>query len=93
MFANLLQLITRRTPPDYERSFVQEVRIKERAPRNRRIERLILVCWVLILAKSFLVIWVVDKYHLNFNANWIIVPTVIAALLCTAVYFLRDKLD
>jgi hypothetical protein len=90
MFSNLLQLITRRTPPDYERSFVQEVRVRERSPRNPRIERLILICWLLILVKSFLVIWLVDKYHLTFNADWIIVPTVIAASLCTAVYFWRD---
>lgn len=93
MFANLVQLITHRTPPEFEGSFVQGIRVKERPPRNLRIERLILACWVLILAKSFLVIWLVDKYHLGFNANWIIVPTVIAASLCTAVYFLRDKLD
>ena len=90
MFANLLQLITRRTPPDYERNFVQDVRVRQRSPRNLKIERLILVCWLLILAKSFLVIWLVGKYHLTFNADWIIVPTVIAALLCTAVYFWRD---
>jgi len=90
MFANLLQLITRRPPPDYERSFVQEVRVTERSPRNPRIERVILAGWVLILAKSFLVIWLVGKYHLSFNADWIIVPTVISAGLCTAVYFLRD---
>jgi len=90
MFANLLQLITRRPPPDYERSFVQEVRVTGRPPRNPRIERVILAGWLLILGKSFLVIWLVGKYHLNFNADWIIVPTVISAGLCTAVYFLRD---
>jgi hypothetical protein len=90
MFANLLQLITRRPPPDYERSFVQEVRVKQRSPRNPRIERLIVVCWLLIIAKSLLVVWLVGKYHLNFNAAWVIAPTVIFALLCTAVYFWRD---
>ncbi len=90
MFANFLQLITRRPPPDYERSFVQEVRVKQRSPRNPRIERLILGCWLLIIAKSFLVVWLVGKYHLNFNAAWVIAPTVIFALLCTAVYFWRD---
>ena len=90
MFANLLQLITRRSGPDYERSFVQDVHIKQRSPRNRRIERVILAGWVLILGKSVLVLWLVDKYHLGFNANWIIMPTVISALLCTAVYFFRD---
>ena len=45
---------------------------------------------MLIVGKSFLVVWLVDKYHLNFNAGWVIVPTVISALLCTAVYFWRD---
>jgi hypothetical protein len=35
-------------------------------------------------------IWVVDKYHLSFNANWVILPTVVSGLLCTAVYLWRD---
>jgi hypothetical protein len=90
MFANLLQLISHRTPPDFEHRFVQEVRAHARSPRNRRVERVLVAGWLLILAKSFLVIWLVDKYHLNFNPAWIIVPTVVAAGLCTAVYFLRD---
>lgn len=90
MFANLLQLITRRPPPDYERSFVQEIRVKQRSPRNPRIEQAIAAGWVLIVIKGFLVVWLVGKYHLNFHAGWIIGPTVISALLCTAVYFWRD---
>jgi hypothetical protein len=91
MFANLLQLITRRPPPDFERGFVQEVHVTQPSPRNPRTERIILAGWLFILGKSFLMIWLVDKYHLSFNANWIIVPTVISGLLCTAVYFfMRD---
>jgi hypothetical protein len=90
MFANLLQLITRRTPPDYERSFVQEVRVKTKSPRNPRLERIIIAGWVFIIGKSFLVAWLVEKYRLGFNAAWVIAPTVIFALLCTAVYFWRD---
>jgi hypothetical protein len=90
MFANLLQLITRRPPPDFEQGFVRDVHVTRRRARDRRTERILLAGWVLILCKSFLMIWVVDKYHLKFNANWIIVPTVIAALLCTAVYFRRE---
>jgi len=90
MFANLLQLITRRTPSDYERNFVREVRVRQRSPRNPKIERLFLWCWVIILVKSFLVLWVVHKYHMSFSANWIIIPTVVAALVCTAAYFWRD---
>jgi hypothetical protein len=90
MFANLLHLITRQPPPNFEHSFVQEVRVKQRSPRNPLIERAIVAGWVLIVAKSFLVVWAVGKYHLNFHAGWIIVPTVISALVCTAVYFWRD---
>ena len=90
MFANLLQLITRRPPPDYERSFVQEVRVRTKSPRNPRVERAIVWGWVLIIGKSFLVVWLVNKYHLQFHPAWVILPTIISALLCTAVYFWRD---
>jgi hypothetical protein len=90
MFANLLQLITRRPPADFEHGFVQEVHVSRQSPRHPRTERIILAGWLLILGKSFLMIWLVDTYHLSFNANWVIVPTVISALLCTAVYFRRD---
>jgi uncharacterized membrane protein YgcG len=90
MFANLVQLITRRPPPDFERRFVEDVHVTRRHARNRRTERILLAGWVLILLKSFLMLWLVDKYHLRFNANWVIVPTVIAALLCTVVYFQRE---
>jgi hypothetical protein len=90
MFANLLQLISRRPPLDYERGFVEEVRISERLPRNRKVERLILVCWILILLKSWLMIWLVAHYHLTVNPLWVTVPTVMFALMCTAVYFWRD---
>jgi len=90
MFANLIQLITRRPAPGYERGFVDEVHLTTRSPRNPRLERIILAGWLLIVAKCFLMIWLVDKYHLPFNANWVILPTVIFALLCTGVYFWRD---
>ncbi len=91
MFANLLQLITGRPPVDYERSFVREVRVRRPYPRNQRTEKLILAGWLFILAKSFLMIWLVDRYHVPINADWVIVPTVAFALVCTAAYFfLRD---
>ena len=91
MFANLLQLITGHPPDDFERAFVRDVRVRCRLPRDPRTEKLLLACWVLILAKSFLMIWLVDRYHVPINANWVIVPTVAFALVCTAAYFfLRD---
>lgn len=91
MFPNLLQLITRRPPPDYDRGFVEEVRLVEYAQsRNPRVEKLILICWLLIAGKCWLVMWAVEKYHMKFNALWVNAPTVTFALMCTAIYFFRD---
>ena len=91
MFANFLQLITGRPPAEHDRGFVEEVRLVEHArARNPRAEKLFLICWLLISAKCGLVIWLVDKYDMKFNALWVNAPTVCFALLCTAVYFFRD---
>lgn len=90
MFADLVRLISRRPPTDYERGFVRSVRVSDKSPRNRRLERLFAVCWVLIVAKSFAVVWLFDHYHVPVNPLWVIAPTVIFATLCTAVYLLRD---
>ncbi len=88
MFANLLQLISRRPPPDDERGFVREVSLASRPPRSRRTQWLLLAGWLLIAAKSWLVVWAVDHYHVPVNPMWVIVPTVIFAAVCTVVYFL-----
>lgn len=90
MFADLVRLINRRPPADYERGFVHSVKVSSKSPRNPRIERLFAICWVLIVIKSFAVIWLFDRYHVPVNALWVIAPTVIFAALCTAVYLLRD---
>jgi hypothetical protein len=89
MFANFLNLVAGRTPPAYERGFVREVTVVRRTERHPRTEKLILGGWALILAKSWLVIWLVGKYHVPVNADWIIAPTVIFAAVCTAVYYWR----
>jgi hypothetical protein len=90
MFADLVRLINRRPPADYERGFVRSVSVSTKSPRNRRVERLFAICWVLIVIKSFAVIWLFDHYHVPINALWVIAPTVIFAALCTVVYLLRD---
>jgi hypothetical protein len=90
MFADLIRLINRRPPQDYERGFVREVNVSERTPRNRRVERVLGVCWVLIILKSFGVVWLFDHYHIPVNPLWVIAPTFVFAALCTAVYLLRD---
>jgi hypothetical protein len=90
MFANLFHF-PRRSPPDYERGFIRDVRIEPAArPRNRRIERLLILCWVLIAIKSVVVIWAVRHYRIPFNPLWVIAPTVVFAALVTFVYWKRD---
>jgi len=91
MFANLLQLITRRPPTDHASSFVEEVRLMEHVrPRNPRAEKLFLICWLLIAGKCWLVVWLVEKYDMKFSPLWVNAPTVAFALLCTLVYLFRD---
>jgi hypothetical protein len=89
MFPNFLQLSARRPPSsDYDRGFVEEVRLADEVPKhNPRIEKIILVCWILIAAKCGLAIWLIDKYHMNFSSLWVTAPTVAFALMCTVAYF------
>lgn len=92
MFSNLVQLVTGRPPPGHDRRFVEEVRFAEALPaRNRRVEKILLVCWLLIAAKCALVFWLVAKYHMPFNALWVNAPTVGFALLCTGLVFFRRE--
>ncbi len=95
MFTNLLQLITgQHPPPEVERSaFVEEVRIHDpgRPRRNRKVERFLLVCWLLIAAKHVFVIWACQTYPVPFHQLWINFPTWLLGLLATAVYYLQAR--
>lgn len=91
MFANLVQLITRR-PPTVEavqRAFVQDVEVHHRPVRNARLERTILICWVLIAAKHVLIIWACRNYPVPFHQLWVNAPTWLLGALATGVYFGR----
>ena len=90
MFSDFVRLINRRPSADYERGFVRAVHVDHKAPRNLRGERILKIGWALIVAKSLLVVWLFDHYHIPVNALWVIAPTVVFAVLCTAVYLLRD---
>jgi hypothetical protein len=89
MLPNFLQLFGRQPDDDYERAFVQDVAVREQPQRSRRVERLIYLGWLLIAAKSVLVWWACMKYHVPIHPLWIVAPTVMFGLLCTAVYFGR----
>jgi len=88
MFTNLFPF-SRRPSPAYERSFVEEVRVSRPAPRNRQIERLFVICWILIAIKSAIVFWAVRHYHIPFSALWVVAPTIAFAALVTYVYWQR----
>lgn len=90
MFANLIQLLQGRSSLDYDRAFVKDVRIRQRTSRSRRSELLLAVGWLLIGFKTWAMFWLVDEYAMPFNAWWIVGPTLLAAAVCTWIYWRRD---
>lgn len=91
MFPRLLSLFSQSPPTEQGRGFVEEVRLVDALPKpNRRIERVLLVCWVAIAAKCWLVVWLIEKYHMNFSPLWVTAPTILFALICTGAYFFRE---
>lgn len=90
MFANLLRLIAGRPTPEVARhAFVEEVHVRHREPRNPKVERLILICWLLIAAKHVLIIWVCHRYPVPFHQLWVNAPTWLLGALATGIYFGR----
>jgi hypothetical protein len=43
-----------------------------------------------VVIKCFVVLWAIDHWTVPFHPYWIIVPTILMAALCTAVYYWRD---
>lgn len=90
MFANLLQLLTRRAPQGYDFAFVKDVR-KPVPPeaRSRRLEVVLAICWVLIGLKGWIVTSLIQHYQVPLNPWWINAPTIAAGGICTLIYLLR----
>jgi hypothetical protein len=92
MFPNLLDLIGRRPPPECERhAFIEEVEVRHVEARNPKVERLILVCWILIAVKHVLVILAVHRYHMPFHQLWVNFPTWLIGVVATGIYFWRVR--
>jgi hypothetical protein len=81
---------SRKEGPPYDQSFVREVTVRVRTPRNRRVERMIALCWGVIVAKCAAVFWLFGHYAVPMNPLWVVGPTVFLAALGTALYLLRD---
>lgn len=91
MFANLLQLITGRpASPGLERhAFIADVQVRQRERRSRKVERFMLVCWILIAVKHVLIIWACRHYPVPFHQLWVNAPTWLLGVLATGIYFAR----
>ncbi len=82
-----------RPNPDYERAFVDEVNARESSAPDPRVERLILICWILIAIKHVAVIWAVPRYHIPFHQLWVNAPTWIFAVSATIIYYYHHRRD
>lgn len=61
-----------------------------RKAHERRVERWIVIGWVLILAKCAAMWWAIEKYQVPIHPLWLVGPTILFGLLATAVYIWRD---
>jgi len=57
----------------------------------RRVRWIMAAAWVLILVKCVLISWVVERYHMPFNAAWIIAPTLVFAGLATVLWLTHQE--
>lgn len=95
MFANLLQLIAGRPPPPEvaRDAFVESVSVEARHAerRNRRTERFMLTCWLLIAIKHVAIIWACNRYPVPYHQLWINFPTWVLGALATGIYYLQTR--
>lgn len=90
MLPNLSHLINGRPSPGVDRLvFVEEVAVVARERRNPRVERMILICWILIAIKHVAIIWVCRHYPVPFHQLWVNFPTWLLGALATGIYYRR----
>jgi hypothetical protein len=52
----------------------------------------LLAAWALIFAKCAVVFWAIGRWHVPFHANWVIIPTLLTAVLAIGLWLaLREK--
>jgi hypothetical protein len=92
MFAPLTRFFARRPDPDEaDHVFVRGVTVEHpRESRSLRSERVLAVCWVLIVVKCIALHWLIGAYAVPIHPWWLIGPTLVFATLCTWIYWRRD---
>jgi hypothetical protein len=92
IFANFVHLLTGgHRPVNDPGGFVEDVRQMDTERPNPSVERVILVCWLLIAVKHAIVLWAVYRYRVPFNALWVNLPTWLLGVLATTIYYLRVR--
>ena len=90
MFADLFAPKPDRDPFAYDQAFVKEVRVFQPIPADPGVERLILICWILIAIKHVTVIWLVHYYRMPIHQLWVNAPTWLLGVVATLAYRFRD---
>jgi hypothetical protein len=92
MIPNLVQLLAGRPPPELaHQAFIEDVHVEGEVRREARVERLILICWVLIAIKHVAIIWAVHHYPVPFHQLWVNFPTWLLGVLATGLYYGRTR--
>lgn len=93
MLANLIKLVTgHHSGSDYEREFIADVTPSSPPEtRSRRSELILVLGWLLVLLKCLATAWAVRAYDVPVHAGWVIVPTLLAAGVCTWLYLSRTR--
>lgn len=91
MFANLFRLITGQPAPEVDRhAFVQDVRVHRPVRPDPKVERFLLICWILIAVKHVFIIWACHHYpKIPFHQLWVNAPTWLLGALATGIYYGR----
>ncbi len=84
-------LQSHRSASNYESAFVSEVNLQQSTAPNPRVERFILICWILIAIKHVAVIWAVYHYPIPFHQLWVNAPTWLLATIATVVYYSQRR--
>jgi len=89
VFTNLIQLISGRPATEPDPNFVLDVNVPPKPERDPKLERFILICWVLIAVKHVFIIYACAHWPVPFHQLWINAPTFALGLLATVVYWVR----
>ena len=56
---------------------------------DARVRWFMAIAWIAILAKCAFVTWAVDHWRMPFHAAWVVVPTLVFAILATGLWLVH----